>query len=113
MPNDVLTRPQALAVLVRMMEGRKSNESKDPRRQDYFTKANAIGIVDEYSMNTFDKAITRREVALLVYRIKKIVEDENLKVQSINAMNEVAPAVDTGSIDKTLGYTEQLAIIAA
>lgn len=113
MPNDVLTRPQALAVLIRMMEGRKSNESKDPRWQDYFTKANTIGIVDEYSMNSFDKAITRREVALLVYRIKNIVEDENLKIQSINAMNEVAPAVDTGSIDKTLWYTEQLAIIAA
>lgn len=113
MPNDVLTRPQALAVLVRMMESRKSNESKDPRRQDYFTKANAIGIVDEYSFNSFDKAITRREVALLVYRIKEIVEDENLRIQSINAMNEAAPVVNTWSIDKTLGYTEQLAIIAA
>ncbi|MBP7062138.1 hypothetical protein KA037_07085 [Patescibacteria group bacterium] len=95
MPNDVLTRPQALAVLVRMMEARKSNESKDPRWQDYFTKANAIGIVDEYSFNSFDKAITRREVALLVYRIKEIVEDENLRIQSINAMNEAAPVVNT------------------
>lgn len=86
MAQQTLTRPQALAVLIRMMEGKKSNETKNPWWQDYFTKAGVIGLVDEYSFNTFDRPITRREIAVFVYRMKKVLEDENLRIQSLNQM---------------------------
>lgn len=112
MAQQTLTRPQALAVLIRMMEGKKSNETKNPWWQDYFTKAGVIGLVDEYSFNTFDRPITRKEIALFVYRLKKVVEDENLRIQSLNQMSIVAPS-ETGAIDTSLGYTPELAIIAA
>ena len=38
MPFQALTRPEAMAVLVRMFEGKVSFEASTPRRSDYYIK---------------------------------------------------------------------------
>lgn len=41
-PRDQLTRPQSMAVLVRMFEGDISNENITPRRSEYYIKGQAL-----------------------------------------------------------------------
>lgn len=42
MPQDPLTNPQTIAVLVRMFEGKLSDETKRPWRNDYYQKGKII-----------------------------------------------------------------------
>jgi hypothetical protein len=42
MPNQQLTRPESMAILVRMFEGKTSFENKNPRWSDYYLKGKAL-----------------------------------------------------------------------
>ncbi len=42
LPTEKLTRPQAMALLVRIFEGKVSNESRIPRWGDYYVKGQAM-----------------------------------------------------------------------
>ncbi len=88
-PQQSLTRPQTLAVLIRMFQWKFSNEEKTPWRNDYYLKAQKIGIISDSNAKTFDKAITREEVALYVFRLKNIATNDKLATMAKNAMNQV------------------------
>lgn len=94
MPYNTLTKAQASTVLVRILEGKKSDESKSPRWIDYYKKAQAIGLTADSQAN-FDNAISRRDMAIFMWRVQQVVSNEQLKVLSLNSMNKaVSPDQD-------------------
>jgi hypothetical protein len=62
------------------LDGKKLDESKNPRRTSYYQTALNMGIVGPADALTFDSPITRYEVALFLYRFK-------VKYQLINNLN--------------------------
>ena len=74
-----LTKAEALTVLIRIFEWAMSNEELNPRWTIYFIKAKAIFLTKETNVNALNKPITREEIALLIYRFKTIVLNNQLK----------------------------------
>jgi len=81
MPTKELTRPEAMAILIRMFEGKTSFENKNPRWSDYYIKGKALWLTT-LSDNNFEKEISRYEIALYIYRLQTIANDPSLKLQS-------------------------------
>ena len=100
LPQNSLSRPESMTILIRMFEGQSSNENKDPRRSDYYIKGKALGITS-LTNSGFEQAITRYETALYLYRLQTISTDSSLKLKSqqiITSINQTG-AVSTGTID--------------
>lgn len=76
MPQDYLTKGQLLAVLLRIFEGKMSDESGQPRWIEYYIKAMTIGLTNEVNLAKFDQPVNRRETALLIFRFKNMVIDD-------------------------------------
>lgn len=81
MATQKLTRPEAMAILIRMFEWKASFEDKYPRWWDYYIKGKALGLTT-LNNNDFEKEISRYEIALYIYRLQTIATDSNLKLQS-------------------------------
>lgn len=109
MPQQTLTKAQAATVLVRMLEGKMSDESKNPWWSDYYKKAKAIGLT-ESSQDGFDEPISRRDVALFVYRIRNIVSNEQLKVLSLNSMLNAIKDTGVNTASKNVFFVDYGAI---
>jgi len=89
LPTQKLTRPQAMALLVRIFEGKISNESRIPRRGDYYIKGQALGLTTLHSQTAFDSDITRREIAIYIYRFKNIVTNESIKTMMLGKLADL------------------------
>ena len=70
-----MTKAEFLAVLVRSIDGDR-DETKRPRRQDYYTQAYERWLTNETDPNAIDKTLTRYEVALLLYRAALFLESQ-------------------------------------
>ena len=86
MPKDNLTKAQAMAVLIRMIEWKMSYELQTPWREQYYNKWKTIGLTNVENINEFDHDLTRYEIALMVYRMKSIMESQQMKTLALNAM---------------------------
>jgi len=95
LPTEKLTRPQAMALLVRVFEGKVSNESRTPRWGDYYIKGQALGLTTLNNQTAFDSNITRREIAIYIYRFKNIVSNETIKLMMLNKLNELGTTNQT------------------
>ena len=73
-----LSKAEALTVLIRILEWGLSSEEFNPWWTLYFVKAKNISLTNEADVNSLDRPITRREIALLMYRFKSLVLDTNL-----------------------------------
>gem|GEM_PF-2940505 len=89
MPTQPLTKPQTMAVLMRMFEQKMSNETKTPRWGDYYLKGETIGLITQDAMSNYDTNITREQVALYAFRLKNIVLNEKQKIMSLNAIAKI------------------------
>ena len=76
MPHDSLTKGQLIAVLLRIFEGKMSNESAQPWWIEYYVKALALSMTNEKNLAKFDQPVSRREASLLIFRFKNMVTDE-------------------------------------
>lgn len=98
MPTKKLTRPEAMAILVRMFEWQTSFEAKDPRWSEYYIKGKALGLTT-LNTSSFEKEISRYEIALYIYRLQTIATDASLKLQSqLKLQNLTGIVQTTGSI---------------
>lgn len=97
MAQKSLTRPEALAILIRMFEGQASFEDQHPRWSDYYLKWKAIWLTS-LSDNWFEQAISRYEVALYIFRLQTIVSDQNLKYQSQQTIQNLTWITQTWTI---------------
>ncbi|MDR2540699.1 MAG: S-layer homology domain-containing protein [Candidatus Peribacteria bacterium] len=76
-PHDNLTKGQILAVLTRILEGKMSDESANPRWIEYYVKMKQIGITNVSNLSLIDLPLTREEMALLLYRFKNLIVKPN------------------------------------
>lgn len=89
LPTESMTKGQALAVLIRMLEGKKSDESMAIWWETYHKKWLTIGLTTDVDVNNFEAPITREEIAIFIYRTRDIVQDEQRKIFSLNAMSQL------------------------
>lgn len=68
-PEALLTKPQAVAILVRMIEGVQT-EAGANRWQVYYDKAVAMWMIEPTTPENFDKPISRYEIAKILYNSK-------------------------------------------
>jgi hypothetical protein len=94
LPKEPMTKWQALAVIIRMLEGKKSEETGTFWRDIYHKKWLTIWITNDIVWGNFASAITREEIALFIWRAKEIVENEQLKIFSLNAMSQIDAQID-------------------
>lgn len=122
LPTEKLTRPQAMALLVRVFEGKVSNESRTPRWGDYYIKGQALGLTTLNNQTAFDSNITRREIAIYIYRFKNIVSNETIKLMMLNKLNELGTTNQTfdtwtlnnfGSLADSLSINNDPELLAA
>jgi len=78
-----------VALLVRIFEGKVSNESRVPRWGDYYIKSQALGLTTLNNQTAFDTEITRREIAIYVWRLKEIVTNETVRLMMLNKLSEL------------------------
>ena len=113
LPREQLTRPQAMALLVRIFEGKISNESRTPRWGDYYLKGQAMGITTLNNQVAFDTSITRREIAIYIYRLKNIVSNETIKLMMLGKVSEInstTGTTTTGILDNFWSLADSLSI---
>lgn len=75
-PGRTITKAELSAALIRMFSDGQLDESLQPRRSNYFRKAQQLGMTKETNMNNFQNPVSRYELALILYRFKKIYADE-------------------------------------
>jgi hypothetical protein len=68
LPANNLSKAQGIAVLVRFFNNGFMDENIDPWYTNYFNKARELWLTKEPSMEWLDRALTRYELALLLYR---------------------------------------------
>ena len=78
-----------MALLVRIFEGKVSNESKVPRWGEYYVKGQALGLTTLNSQTLFDTSITRREMAIYIYRFRNIVTNETMKLMMLSRLADI------------------------
>ena len=108
MPTQKLTRPEAMAILVRMFEGKRSYEAKSPRRSDYYLKGKALGLTTLQN-SAFDKEISRYEIALYIYRLQTISNDASLKLQAQTKVQNVGLSGDSAGVPASNDSSSDLA----
>lgn len=99
MPQNILTKAQSMAVLVRMFEGKMSYELQTPWWAQYYEKGKLMWLTNSDNINEFDHNLSRYEIALMIYRLKKIVTNDQLKIMALNALNNIEVETSTWTID--------------
>ncbi len=89
LPQNNLTKAEAMAVLLRMFEWKMSYELQVPWREQYYTKGKLIWLTNIEDINKFDTKLTRYEIGLMVYRLKNLVENEQLRTIALNLLGQV------------------------
>lgn len=107
-PKEQLSRPQSMAVLVRMFEGDISNENLTPRRSEYYIKGQALGLTNLNNKTLFDSYITRKEIAIYIYRLKNIISNNIIRA---NMLAKLAALESTG--DNTSNVVNDLSALAS
>lgn len=112
LPKEQLTRPQSMALLVRIFEWKFSNESRLPRWGDYYIKWQAMGLTTLNNQVAFDSNITREEMAIYIYRLKNIVSNETLKLMMIGRLSELdsTEQTTTGLLNNFAGLADSLSV---
>jgi hypothetical protein len=113
LPTEKLSRPQAMALLVRIFEGKISNESKTPRWGDYYIKSQALGLTTLNNQTAFDSSITREEIAIYIYRFKNIVSNETIKLMmlsKLSSLGSTGQSAGTGILDSFGTLADSLSV---
>lgn len=63
-----LTKAQGLVVLVRMFDDKSYSEDVTPWFRNYYDRAYQLWLVQDKNLSNFERAVTRYEIALMIYR---------------------------------------------
>lgn len=113
LPTQKLTRPQAMALLIRIFEGKTSNESQNPRWDQYYIKSKALGLTTLNNKTIFDGGISRKEIAIYIYRLRNIVSNETIKLMMLSRLAELGMTgqiVNNGILDNFSTLADSLSI---
>lgn len=89
LPQSNLTKSQIITILIRMFEQKLSNEKQNPRRNEYYLKWKAIWLTKETNMNNMENNTSRYEVAIMIFRLKNIIENAQLKAMSLDTISKI------------------------
>lgn len=99
LPYDNLTKAEAMAVLLRMFEWKLSYELQTPWREQYYIKWKLIWLTNVEDINKFDTKLTRYEIGLMVYRLKNMTTNEQIKSAALNKLWQVTVKTNTWTMD--------------
>lgn len=99
-----------MALLVRIFEGKISNENRTPRWGDYYVKGQAMGLTTLNTQVDFDTYITRKEMAIYIYRLRNIVTNETLKTMYLGRLSELNTTDNSDVIETLSSLTNSLSI---
>ena len=99
MPQDNLTKAQAMAVLLRMFEWKMSYELLIPWRGQYHIKGKLIWLTNVEDTSKFDTKLTRYEIGLMVYRLKNIATNTKTKNMALNLLGQVVNTNSTWTMN--------------
>jgi hypothetical protein len=97
MPHNDLTKGQILAVLMRILEGKMSDETMNPRWIEYYVKAKLLGLTNETVLANLEHSVTREEVALLIYRFKNLIVNQTDQTSSLQQLLDQLRALPQGN----------------
>jgi hypothetical protein len=95
-PNGTITKAEFTKILIASIYGVQKESDKDHWATPYITKAEAVGILEKGDMNitSYDRAITRQEMAKMVvlatekvYKEAEVTEDVDLLIKDIGSIN--------------------------
>ena len=69
-PDQVVTKAEFVAMLIRLFEGKALDESVSPWWMNYYNKAIELSLISAQDTVTFQSPIARYEVAIFLYRLK-------------------------------------------
>ena len=98
-PKGTINKSQFIAAIIRLFEGKKLDETTNPRWKNYFEKAQEMGMIWPADAITFENSITRYEVALFLYRFKvkyQILQNLNNNVIQNQIVSTVPWSIKTG-----------------
>lgn len=99
-PEGLLTKPQAVAILIRMIEAPLA-ESWATRWEVYYNRAVELGMIEPSQAINFDKPISRYEVAKLLYNSKvkyEIIKNLNNDYETNKLIYPVPGSMQTWAI---------------
>jgi hypothetical protein len=101
-----------MALLVRIFEGKISNENRVPRRGDYYIKGQALGLTTLNNQVSFDTMITRREMAIYIRRLRNIATNETLKLMMLGKLTQLDTneGNSTGLLNDFAGLADSLSV---
>ena len=76
-PKNQLTNAQAITVLVRLLAGNQSEVWLSHRADNYYSKANELGVLQSVSMNSKNNTATRGNVGIVIYNGKNKQTNQN------------------------------------
>lgn len=89
-PSRTITKAELTAALIRMFSDGHLDENVQPWWTNYFTKAQELGMTKETNINNFKNSVSRYELALMLYRFKKIYADEQEPVSIVPTTGDTA-----------------------
>lgn len=75
MPFKNITKAEVLAVLLRIYNQKKLDETRDPRWSDYYVQAKVLGVT-QAAVSTMDQHATREVIALYMWRLHNAIDKE-------------------------------------
>lgn len=104
-PSRTLTKAELSAALIRMFSDGHLDESMQPWYTNYFIKAQELGMTKETNINNFQNPVSRYELALVLYRFKKIYADEEPATPLINTTGSTTTYTGTTTTDMSGNVT--------
>jgi hypothetical protein len=99
MPQAPFTKAQFVTVMMRALDGMQ-DENVSPRWANYFMAAKEAGITNEASAQALDKAITRAEAVVMLYRARSSdCENDTTDLEELlkDLFGDVDGGTDTGT----------------
>lgn len=87
-PTKNLTNEQAIAIVIRIQEWRLE-EPENNRSENYYTRANELGLSDWLSLSNKTSAITRGTFATLLYRSNELWREDTLADSLVEWMEDI------------------------
>jgi len=89
MPTRQISNPEIITVLIRTFQWKMSNEDLSPRRRRYYAKAGTLWLVPENDPDSFDGSATRKDIAVYMFRLKNIIQNDQMKQMWLNAVDKI------------------------
>lgn len=109
-PNKKLTKAEALAVMLRIANGKRLDESLNPRRSAYYDQASKRWITNEKNSQNLEQVINRYLVALYMYRLHIAMNpderDDVVIIEETPSIPEPLPT-ETSQLPVIMNITKQ------